>query len=227
MAPPGVETRVDIYVDKPLNFYCRHHVDRLRLGLHGRPEPLHQVDALRRACVAEDDIYIDVASGAKAGRPKLDLICKLLRPGDTLVVTGLDRLGRSVVHLVTLGGERRERGVGLKVVEQGIDTATIEGRAMFAMLSVLAELQRELIVANTRDGLAAARARGRRPRLTAHHDGGKHTVQRRSRRLRRRPGESGDGSGAMVSPLPVRRRVSGFASTAKPGAVAAAAARPR
>ncbi len=63
----------------------------------------------------------------------------------------------------------RERGVGLHVIEQGIDTATAEGRAMFGMLSVLAELQRELILANTRDGLAAARARGRvggrRPRL--------------------------------------------------------------
>lgn len=64
----------------------------------------------------------------------------------------------------------RERGVGVHVIEQGIDTAAVEGRAMFGMLSVLAELQRELIIANTRDGLAAARARGhiggRRPRLT-------------------------------------------------------------
>lgn len=71
---------------------------------------------------------------------------------------GLDRLGRSVLHLITLGADLRERGIGLKVLEQGIDTA--EGRAMFGMLSVLAELQRELIVANTLDGLAAARARG-------------------------------------------------------------------
>jgi DNA invertase Pin-like site-specific DNA recombinase len=71
---------------------------------------------------------------------------------------------------VTLGAELRERGIGLHVIEQGIDTATMEGRAIFGMLSVLAELQRELIVANTMDGLAAARARGRvggrRPRLT-------------------------------------------------------------
>ncbi|GAA3416281.1 hypothetical protein GCM10018952_43910 [Streptosporangium vulgare] len=85
-------------------------------------------------------------------------------------VTRLDRLSRSVLHLVTLGAELREREVGLHVIEQGIDTATAEGRAMFGMLSVLAELQRELIIANTRDGLAAARARGRvggrRPRLT-------------------------------------------------------------
>jgi hypothetical protein len=88
---------------------------------------------------------------------------RLLRPGDTR----LDRLGRSVVHLVLLGADLRarhlrEREAGLKVTEQGIDTATAEDRAMFGMLSVLAELQRELIVANTRDGLAAARARERK-----------------------------------------------------------------
>ena len=134
--------------------------------------PAHQVDALTRAGVAAADIYLDHASGAKATRPQLDLLLRQLRPGDTLVVTRLDRLGRSVVHLVNLGAHLRERGVGLHVVEQGIDTATPEGRAMFGMLSVLAELQRELIVANTRDGLAAARARGRtggrRPKLTDH-----------------------------------------------------------
>jgi len=124
--------------------------------------PDHQTDALLRAGVTRNDIHVDHASGAKASRPKLDLILRLLRDGDVLVVTRLDRLGRSVLHLVTLGAQLRERGVGLKVVEQGIDTATAEGRAMFGMLSVLAELQRELIVANTRDGLAAARARGRR-----------------------------------------------------------------
>ena len=121
----------------------------------------HQVDALVRAGVAERDIHTDIASGAKASRPQLDLVLKLLRDGDTLVITRLDRLSRSVLHLVTLGAELREHGIGLKVTEQGIDTTTIEGRAMFGMLSVLAELQRELIAANTRDGLAAARARGR------------------------------------------------------------------
>ena len=92
---------------------------------------------------------------------------QILREGDVLVITRLDRLSCSVLHLVTLGAELRERGIGLKVAEEGIDTSTVEGRAMFGML---AELQRELIVANTNDGLAAARARGRvggrRPRLT-------------------------------------------------------------
>ncbi|WP_268817392.1 recombinase family protein [Streptomyces sp. CB02400] len=86
-------------------------------------------------------------------------------------MTRLDRLSRSVLHLVTLGADLRGRGIELHVIGQGIDTSTMEGRAMSGMLSVPAELQRELIVANTNDGLAAARARGRiggrRPRLTA------------------------------------------------------------
>ena len=151
--------------------------------------PDHQIDALIRAGVAARDVYVDHASGARASRPQLDIVLRMLREDDTLKITRLDRLGRSVLHLVTLGAELRERGVGLHVIEQGIDTTTAEGRAMFGMLSVLAELQRELIVANTRDGLAAARARGRkggrRPKLNAEqialaqelYDTGEHTVQ--------------------------------------------------
>lgn len=151
--------------------------------------PDHQVDALRRAGVAATDVYVDHASGAKASRPQLDIALRILRDGDTLKITRLDRLGRSVLHLVTLGAELRDRGVGLHVIEQGIDTTTAEGRAMFGMLSVVAELQRELNIATTRDGLAAARARGRkggrRPRLNAQqvalaqqlYDAGERTVQ--------------------------------------------------
>lgn len=150
------------------------------------PDP--QLDALHRAGVAAENIHLDRAGGAKASRPQLDLVLHLLRDGDTLVITRLDRLARSVLHLITLGAELRARGVGLKVLEQGIDTATTEGRAMFGMLAVLAELQRELSAANTRDGLAAARARGRKggrpPKLTADqitlaqrlYDAGEHTV---------------------------------------------------
>nr|AXV46294.1 DNA invertase [Arthrobacter sp.] len=146
---------------------------------------------MARAGVDPANIYLDHAGGAKTSRPELDkALASANRAGDQLVITLLDRLGRSVLHLVTLGAALRERGVGLRVLEQGIDTTTAEGRAMFGMLSVLAELQRELIVANTRDGLAAARARGRtggrRPKLTpdqARHaqqlcDAGAHTVQR-------------------------------------------------
>lgn len=83
------------------------------------------------------------------------------RDGDQQVITRLDGLGRSVPHLVTLGADLRESSVGLVVLEQSIDTTTMEGRAMLGMLSVLAELQQELIIANTRDGLAAAPTRGR------------------------------------------------------------------
>ncbi|MGV9599482.1 recombinase family protein [Streptosporangium sandarakinum] len=145
-------------------------VTEVLVGPAADQNPAHQIDALMRAGVAEADIHTDTASGAKASRPEFDLVLKLLRGGDTLKITRLDRLSRSVLHLVTLGAELRERGVGLHVIEQGVDTTTVEGRAMFGMLSVPAELQRELIVANTRDGLAAARARGRkggrRPRLS-------------------------------------------------------------
>jgi DNA invertase Pin-like site-specific DNA recombinase len=133
--------------------------------------PDHQTDALVRSGIDAKNIYVDIASGAKASRPQWDLLNQILRPGDTLKVTRLDRLGRSVLHLVNLGADLRTREVGLHVIEQGIDTATPEGRAMFGMLAVLAELQRELILANTHDGLAAARASGRkggrRPRLSA------------------------------------------------------------
>ncbi|UPU46184.1 recombinase family protein [Rhodococcus qingshengii] len=109
--------------------------------------PAHQIDALTRAGIDAANIHTDQAGGAKASRPQLDAVLSRLRSGDTLAITRLDRLGRSVLHLITLGAELRERGIGLKVLEQGIDTGTAEGRAMFGMLSVLAELQRELIVA--------------------------------------------------------------------------------
>lgn len=150
--------------------------------------PDHQIDALLRAGVARENIHLDTASGAKASRPELDRVLGLLTTGDMLKITRLDRLSRSVQHLINLGATLRARGVGLHVIEQGIDTQTMEGRAMFGMLAVLAELQRELIVANTTDGLAAARARGRvggrRPKLTQRqldqaqqmYDSGQHTV---------------------------------------------------
>ena len=83
--------------------------------------PTHQIDALIRAGVAPDAVHVEHASGAKASRPQLDLVLQLLRGGDTLVITRLDRLGRSVLHLVTLGAGLRERRVGLRVLEQGPD----------------------------------------------------------------------------------------------------------
>lgn len=133
--------------------------------------PDHQIDALLRAGVDEKNIHIDYASGAKASRPEFNILLKRMREGDMLKATRLDRISRSLLHLVTLGAELHERGIGLHIIEQGIDSSTPEGRAMFGMLGVMAEFQRELIHANTMDGLAAARARGRvggrRPKLTA------------------------------------------------------------
>lgn len=130
----------------------------------------HQLDALRRYGVDQKCLYVDVASGARAQRPQLDALTRALRPADTLVVTRLDRLGRSLVHLVNFAELLRERGVNLVATEQAIDTTTPEGRVMFGVFGILAEVQRDLIVANTRDGLAAARARGRvggrKPKLT-------------------------------------------------------------
>jgi DNA invertase Pin-like site-specific DNA recombinase len=132
--------------------------------------PDHQIDALLRAGVDEQNIHIDYASGAKASRPEFNILMKRMREGDMLKATRLDRISRSLLHLVTLGAELKERGIGLHIIEQGIDSSTAEGRAMFGMLGVMAEFQRELIHANTMDGLAAARARGRvggrRPKLT-------------------------------------------------------------
>ncbi|MHA6806308.1 recombinase family protein [Salinifilum ghardaiensis] len=133
--------------------------------------PQAQLDALMRAGVADEHLYVDHTSGAKSSRPQWDLVCQVLREGDTLVCTRLDRVGRSTAHLVSLLDEFGQRGVNFRFLEQGIDTTTAEGRMVYRMLAAVAEFQRDLTVANTREGLAAARARGRtggrKPKLSA------------------------------------------------------------
>jgi DNA invertase Pin-like site-specific DNA recombinase len=106
--------------------------------------PDHQIDVLIRHGVELKNIHIDTETDAEVSRPKLDLVLQKLRSGDIFKITRLDRLSCSVLYLVTLGAGLRERGIGVHVIEQGIDTATVEGCAMFDMLSVLAELQRDL-----------------------------------------------------------------------------------
>src|SRR5499433_3645489 len=129
-----------------------------------------QRDALQAAGVVPDRCYEDLASGRFDARPGLAACLKALRPGDTLVVWKLDRLGRNLRHLVTLVEELRQREVGFKVLTgQGaqIDTTTANGRLVFGIFAALAEFEAELIRERTRAGLAAARARGRhggRPR---------------------------------------------------------------
>jgi DNA invertase Pin-like site-specific DNA recombinase len=101
------------------------------------------------------------ASGKHAARPELDRAPAYLRAGDVFVITRLARAMRSLKHLLALADELRERGVGLVVLKQQIDTTTPTGRLVFHVLGAIDEFQRELIVEGTREGLAAARARGR------------------------------------------------------------------
>lgn len=124
-----------------------------------------QKDALITAGVGEDQIYSDKASGKKDERPGLDACLKALRDGDVLVIWKLDRMGRSLNHLVKTVTLLSERGVGLKVLTgQGaqIDTTTAAGRLSFGIFAALAEFESELIRERTKAGLEAARARGRK-----------------------------------------------------------------
>ncbi|PZX14211.1 DNA invertase Pin-like site-specific DNA recombinase [Palleronia aestuarii] len=124
-----------------------------------------QRDALIAAGVGEDQIYSDRASGKIDARPGLEACLKALRNGDVLVIWKLDRMGRSLHHLVKTVAGLSERGVGLKVLTgQGaqIDTTTAHGRLSFGIFASLAEFESELIRERTMAGLAAARARGRK-----------------------------------------------------------------
>jgi DNA invertase Pin-like site-specific DNA recombinase len=118
-----------------------------------------QIDALKKAGCKK--IYKDVASGARSERPALNEMIENLRSGDVLVIWKLDRLGRSLNHLIGLVNELMERGIGLKSVRDPIDTTTPQGRLSFNLFASLAEFERDLIRERTQAGLSAARARGR------------------------------------------------------------------
>ncbi len=120
-----------------------------------------QLDALLKTGVSRADVYLEKFTGTKASRAVWDHVLELLREGDTVVVTRLDRLARSMKDLVQIGALLKAKGVDLHVTEQGINTTTVEGRLMFNLLGAIAEFEHDLIVARTLDGLAAARARGR------------------------------------------------------------------
>ena len=106
-------------------------------------------------------VYEETASGAKAERPVLAEVLEYLRPGDTLVVWRLDRLGRSLKHLIEVVAALAERGIGFKSLTEQIDTTTPGGKLIFHVFGALAEFERDLIRERTHAGLAAARARGR------------------------------------------------------------------
>lgn len=122
-----------------------------------------QIDALLRFGVAATDIFTDKISGAKVDRPGLANCMSTLRSSDTLVVWRLDRLGRSMRHLVTLIENLREHEIGFKSISDGaIDTTSASGELIFNIFSALAQFERRLIQERTKAGLAAARARGRK-----------------------------------------------------------------
>jgi DNA invertase Pin-like site-specific DNA recombinase len=118
-----------------------------------------QIDALTKAGCQR--IFEDKISGTRTERPGLTKAQEMLREGDTLVVWKLDRLGRSVKHLVDLVGEFRKRGIEFKSLTDSIDTGTPSGRFFFHVMASLAEMERELIAERTRAGLARARELGR------------------------------------------------------------------
>ena len=132
-----------------------------------------QKDALLAAGVTERHLYSDTASGKKDDRPGLASCLQALRKGDMLVVWKLDRLGRSLRHLVNIVHDLTSQSIGLRVLTgQGaaIDTTTPAGKLVFGIFASLAEFERDLISERTRAGLASARARGRkggrRPKMT-------------------------------------------------------------
>jgi DNA invertase Pin-like site-specific DNA recombinase len=119
-----------------------------------------QMDALHEAGC--ERIFTEKASGSHRDRPQFKAALDYLRNGDMLVVWKLSRLARSLTQVLKTASDIHDRNIGLKVLTQNIDTTTPEGRLFFHMTAAFDEFQRELIVENTRAGLAAANKRGRR-----------------------------------------------------------------
>ncbi|GAB3621149.1 recombinase family protein [Glutamicibacter endophyticus] len=128
-----------------------------------------QEEALRDAGAFK--IFIDRGvSGAKAKRPALDEMLDYLRPGDTVLVTRLDRLGRSMRHLVELVNELKDKGINFRSLQEGIDTGNINGQLVFNIFASLAEFERGLIMERTAKGLHSARERGKLGGRPPKHD---------------------------------------------------------
>lgn len=119
-----------------------------------------QKDALDKAGCSR--IFTDTASGAKAERTGLDAAFSHIRTGDTLVVWRLDRLGRSLKHLIETITSLNNQGIGFKSITEAIDTTTSGGKLIFHIFGALAEFERDIIRERTQAGLNAARARGRK-----------------------------------------------------------------
>ena len=118
-----------------------------------------QLDALNQQGCKQ--IFADKVSGVKVSRPNFEKLMEYVRPGDTIVVWKLDRLGRSTVKLIELIEELKNRGVNLKSLSEPIDTSTATGNLFFQFMGILAEHERSIIRERTKAGLESARARGR------------------------------------------------------------------
>lgn len=119
-----------------------------------------QVDALKS--VGCERIYIEKVSSASKKRPELEKCLDALREGDILTVWRLDRLGRSIKHLIEIGSSLNEQGIGFQSITEHIDTNSPNGKLVFHMFAAFAEFERDLIRERTKEGLKAARARGRK-----------------------------------------------------------------
>jgi DNA invertase Pin-like site-specific DNA recombinase len=131
---------------------------------YARVSTLEQTLALQQDALTAagcEQTYTDTASGSLTERPGLTDALSHLRPGDTLVVWRLDRLGRSLSHLIETVRELHGRDVGLRSLQEQIDTTTSGGKLVFHVFGALAEFERDLIRERTHAGLVAARARGR------------------------------------------------------------------
>lgn len=140
-----------------------------RVSTNGQ-ELASQLDALKKAGCKKDHIFTDKTSGSKSERPGLNACLDELKKGDTLVVWRLDRLGRSMHHLIDLVDQLQKRAVGFRsICEDHIDTTSATGELVFHIFSSLSQFERRLIQERTKAGLTAARARG--------HVGGRRPVQ--------------------------------------------------
>ena len=120
-----------------------------------------QLAALQAAGIDPDHLVVETASGARTQRPALDHLLDNMEAGDRLTIWRLDRLGRSLSHLVGLVDDLRQRGIALRSLHESIDTGTSSGRLMFHVFAALAEFERELTRERTTAALAVARERGK------------------------------------------------------------------
>lgn len=120
-----------------------------------------QIDALKAAGVPEENIYCEKMTGTKANRPKLNALMDIVEKDDIVVIESLNRLGRSSSDLISLMQYFSDRGVALQSLKEQLDFSTVQGKFIANFLALMAQFEREVIVERVREGVEAARARGR------------------------------------------------------------------